>query len=98
MAGEVDRYLDLHPFRQDSENWDQATWDEKSAVIDVAFHAPSVIFTPLIGSNMVMPPGIGWDQYWYTGAEIRPAHVNHTTIGRYQRMMGPINITGGLAA
>lgn len=90
MAGEVDRYLDLHPFRQDAENWDQASWDERSAVIDVAFHAPNVIFTPLVGSSMVMSPGIGWDQYMYTGAEIRPAHINHTPIGRYQRMMGPI--------
>lgn len=90
MAGEVDRYLDLHPFRQDAENWDQASWDERSAIIDMAFHQPDVIFTPLIGSSMIMPTGIGWDQYWYTGAEIRPSHINHTPIGRYQRMMGPI--------
>lgn len=51
-----------------------------------------VFFTPLVGNNMVMPDGIGWDQYWYTGAELIPSHVNHQPIGRYQRMMGPLSI------
>lgn len=83
MAGEVEKYLDSHPFRI----WDQDQWDERSSIIDTRFHQTDVLYTPLIGSNMIMPPGVGWDQYWYVGAEIVKSHVNHNTIGRYQRFM-----------
>lgn len=85
-TGEVEAYLDFHPFR----DWTEDRWDERSAIIDTRFHETDVFFTPLVGNNMVMPEGVGWDQYWYTGAEIVPAHVNHETIGRYQRMLGPL--------
>jgi len=88
MANEVEAYLDFNPFRE----WTQDKWDERSAVIDTRFHETDVFFTPLIGNSMTMPEGVGFDQYWYVGAEIVPAHVNHNTIGRYQRMMGPLYI------
>ena len=61
-------------------------------MIDEAFHNSNVFYTPLVGHGMVMPPGVGWDQYWYTGGELVPSHVNHETIGRYQRYLGPIYI------
>jgi len=88
MAGEVEKYLDSHPFRI----WDQNSWDERSALIDVAFHGTDVLFTPLIGSTMTMPAGVGWNDYWYAGAELVKSHVNHETIGRYQRMMNPLYV------
>lgn len=87
-TGEVEAYLDFHPFR----DWTEDRWDERSAIIDTRFHETDIFFTPLVGNNMVMPEGVGWDQYWYTGAEIVPAHVNHETIGRYQRMLGPLYV------
>jgi len=80
--------LDIHPFRA----YDQNAWDERSAAIDTAFHATDVWFTPLVGNAMVVPTGVGWDDYWYTGAEFVPSHTNHEPIGRYQRMMGPIYV------
>lgn len=88
MANEIERYLDVHPFRP----WDRNAWDERSAIIDTAFHNTDIWFTPLIGNSMTMPVGVGWDDYWWTGSEIVQAHVNHEPIGRYQRMMGPIYI------
>jgi len=88
MANEVERYLDVHPFRP----WDQNAWDERTAAVDTAFHNTDVYFTPLIGSSMVMPVGVGWDDYWYAGNELVQSHVNHERIGRYQRMMGPIYV------
>ncbi len=88
MANDVERYLDVHPFRP----WDQDKWDERSAIIDTAFHGTDVYFTPLVGNSMVMPVGVGWDDYWHVGAELVPSHVNHEPIGRYQRMMGPIYV------
>lgn len=88
MAGEVERYLDMHPFRE----WDQDRWDERSAILDTAFHRTNVNFTPLVGHSMTMTEGIDWDGYMYTGGEVVPAHVNHEPIGRYQRMMGPIYV------
>jgi hypothetical protein len=87
-TGEVEAYLDFHPFR----DWTEDRWDERSAIIDTRFHQTDVFYTPLIGSSMTMPAGVGWDQYWYVGAELVPAHVNHNTIGRYQRMMGPLYV------
>jgi len=88
MANEVERYLDVHPFRP----WDQNAWTERSAIIDERFHSTDVFFTPLIGSSLTMPSGVGWNDHWYKGGEIVPSHVNHTPIGRYQRMMGPIYV------
>lgn len=88
MANEVEKYLDVHPFRP----WDQNAWDERSTIIDTAFHATDVYFTPLIGNSMIMPVGVGWDDYWHVGAEIVQSHTNHEPIGRYQRMMGPIYV------
>ena len=88
MANEVEQYLDQHPFRP----WDRNSWDERSAIIDTAFHATDVYFTPLIGNTMVMPVGVGWNDYWHVGAEVIQSHINHETIGRYQRMMGPIYV------
>jgi hypothetical protein len=41
---------------------------------------------------MVMPEGVGWNNYWYIDSEIVRAHTNHNPIGRYQRMMGPLYI------
>ena len=38
MAGEVEKYLDQHPFRI----WDQNAWDERSSAIDVAFHGTDI--------------------------------------------------------
>lgn len=87
-VGEVESYLDFHPFR----DWTEDRWDERSAIIDTRFHETDVFFTPLIGSSMVMPSGVGWDQYHYLGAEIVKAHVNHNQIGRYQRMTGPLYV------
>ena len=92
MAGETEKYLDVHPFRP----WDQGSWDERSAIIDERFHRTDILFTPLIGHGMVMPPGVGWDQYSYVGGEQVPSHVNHETIGRYQRYLGPISLVSGL--
>jgi hypothetical protein len=60
--------------------------------MDIKFHGPDIFFTPLIGNQMTMPEGVGWDQAWYAGAETLGSHVNHNTIGRYQRMMGPLYI------
>ena len=87
-VGEVESYLDFHPFR----DWTEDRWDERSAIIDRRFHETDVFFTPLIGNNLTMPKGIGWDQYWYVGAEIIKSHINHNKIGRYQRMMGPLYV------
>jgi hypothetical protein len=84
----VEEYLDNHPFRP----WDQHSWDERSALIDLAFHKTDVLFSPLIGNSMTMPDGVGWDQYWYTGAELVQSHVNHNTIGRYDRWTAPIYV------
>jgi hypothetical protein len=86
MAGAVEEYLDQHPFRV----WDQAQWDERSALIDTRFHQTDIMFTPLIGNSMVMTKGVGWTQYMYVGAETVPSHVNHSTIGRYDRFTTPI--------
>jgi len=88
MANDVERYLDVHPFRP----WTEDKWDERSAIIDTAFHGTDVYFTPLVGNSMVMPVGVGWDDYWHVGAELVQSHVNHEPIGRYQRMMGPIYV------
>jgi len=88
MAGETEKYLDMHPFRI----WDQDQWEERSAILDTRFHATDVIFTPLVGHTLTMPPGIGWDQYWYQGGEMYKAHANQNTIGRYQRYLTPIYI------
>jgi len=88
MAGEVEKYLDVHPFRA----WDIDSWDERSAIIDTRFHQTDVIFTPLVGNTMVMPQGVEWDGYWFVGAETVQSHINHESIGRYQRMMGPIYV------
>lgn len=82
MANEVEAYLDFHPFR----DWTQDRWDERSAIIDRRFHETDVFYTPLIGNTLTMPKGVGWNQYWYTGAEIIKSHINHNPIGRYQRM------------
>lgn len=84
----VEEYLNNHPFR----SWDQRTWDERSALIDTRFHATDVIFTPLAGNDMTMPVGVGWDDYWYVGAELVRSHVNHNTIGRYDQWTTPIYV------
>jgi hypothetical protein len=70
----------------------QDRWDERSAIIDTAFHRPEVYFTPLVGNSITMPDGVGWDQYYYVGAEIVKAHINHEPIGRYARMTTPIYV------
>lgn len=87
-TGEVEAYLDFNPFRE----WTEDKWDERSALIDTRFHETDVFFTPLIGHRLTMPPGVGWDQFWYVGSEIVKAHVNHNQIGRYQRMTGPLYV------
>lgn len=84
----VEEYLDNHPFRI----WDQNAWDERSSIIDVRFHQTDVLFTPLVGYNLTMPTGVGWNDYWYVGAEILKSHVNHNTIGRYQRFTKPLYV------
>lgn len=85
---EVETYLDFHPFRE----WTVDRWDEETAIIDARFHREDVYFTPLIGSSLVMPAGVDWDGTWRVNNEIVQAHVNHNTIGRYQRMMGPLYV------
>ena len=77
----LSKYLDWHPFRP----WDTNKWDEKSVILDTAFHGPDVFFTPLVGHGMTMPPGVGLDNYWEVGGGIFPAHINHNPIGIYQR-------------
>lgn len=79
---EVEKYLDWHPFR----NWDRDKWDERDRLIDVRFHQPDIYYTPLVGQGLTMPTGVGYNQAWYTGAELLPAHINHNPIGLYQRM------------
>ena len=88
MADSVETYLDWHPFRA----WDQHSWDERDRLIDVSFHRPDIYFTPLVGQGLTMPSGVGFDQGWYTAAELLPAHINHNTIGRYQRMTEAIYV------
>lgn len=86
MADEISAYLDFHPFKE----WDRDKWDERSSLVDVAFHGPDVYLTPLVGHTLTMPPGIDWDGWWTVKNEIRPSHINHNPIGRYQRMTTPI--------
>jgi hypothetical protein len=88
MAGEVEAYLDMHPFRE----WDQDRWDENLAIIDTRFHQEDVFFTPLVGNTLVMPEGVDWDGTWRVNNEVVQSHANHNTIGRYQRMMGPLYV------
>lgn len=88
MAGAVEEYLDQHPFRP----WDQDSWTERSALIDMRFHETDVLFTPLVGNSMVMTKGVGWSEYMYVGAEMVRSHVNHSTIGRYDRWTTPLYI------
>jgi len=85
---EVERYLDFHPFR----DWTVDRWDEETAILDGRFHREDIFFTPLVGNTLVMPEGVDWDGSWRVNNEIVQAHVNHGTIGRYQRMMGPLYI------
>lgn len=85
---EVEAYLDFHPFR----DWTVDRWDEETAIIDTKFHNEDVYFTPLVGNTLVMPVGVDWDGWWRVNNEIVPAHTNHNTIGRYQRMMGPLYV------
>lgn len=75
-----------HPFRV----WDRQSWDERSAILDTRFHRTDVYFTPLIGTSMIMPVGVGWNDYWYTGGEIVQSHVNHQPIGREDRFTVPL--------
>lgn len=84
----VEEYLDNHPFRP----WDQDSWDERSSLIDLAFHKSDVIFTPLVGNTISMPKGVGWNDYSYVGAELVKSHVNHNQIGRYDRWTTPIYV------
>jgi len=84
----VEEYLDNHPFRP----WDQHSWDERSSLIDLAFHKTDVLFTPLVGNSITMPVGVGWNDYSYVGAEIVRSHVNHNQIGRYDRWTTPIYV------
>ena len=88
QGGSVERYLDFHPFR----DWDVDRWDERSAIVDTAFHQRNIYFTPLVGNSLVMPVGIDREQYWYVDNKIVPAHVNHNPIGWYQKMMGPLYV------
>ena len=77
-----EQYMDMHPWR----TWDQDRWTERSTAIDIAFRQPNVYFTPIVGEGLIMPDGIGFDQYWHKGARTIGSHINHSTIGRYQRM------------
>ena len=65
----------------------KASWDEKSAIMDMKFHGTDVYYTPLVGNSLVMPDGVGWNDWWELGAEVVKSHVNQNPIGRYQRMM-----------
>jgi hypothetical protein len=89
MAVTYEQYMDAHPWR---EVWDQDKWPERSVAIDTRFRQENIYFTPIVGGGVVMPPGVGWDDPWYKGAEIIPSHINHNEIGRYQRMMDAIYI------
>ncbi len=88
MAGEVEAYLDIHPFR----DWTEDRWDENTSILDIRFHAEDVYFTPLIGNSMIMPQGVDWDGFWRPTTDVVQSHTNHNTIGRYQRMMTPLYI------
>lgn len=85
---EVEAYLDFHPFR----DWTVDRWNEETAILDARFHQQDVFFTPLVGSTLVMPPGVDWEGTWRVDNQIVQAHTNHNTIGRHQRMMGPLYV------
>lgn len=86
MSATYEEYMDMHPWQ----TWDQDRWPERSMAIDTAFRQDNIWFTPIVGPGIIMPDGVGRDQAWYRGAEIVPSHVNHNTIGWYQRMMNAI--------
>lgn len=85
---EVSAYLDFQPFR----DWTVDRWNEESDIVDTRFHQEDIHFTPLAGNTLIMPPGIDYEGYWRVNNEIIPAHVNHNTIGTFQRMMGPLYV------
>jgi hypothetical protein len=86
MASTYEEYMDSHPWR----DWDQDRWDERSTAIDLQFRQENIYFTPIVGPGVMMPDGVGFDQAWYRGAQIIPSHINHSPIGRYQRMIDAI--------